>query len=194
MSTDNPIPCDDFPDRFAAVLRSRRTIGAFRPDVPPRELVVSALELSCWAPNHRKTEPWRFALLGPETAASIVALNAELVAAKKGPQEAERKRREWSAVPGWLVVTCLRADDPIQSEEDYAASCCATQNLLLALWSRGIGTKWSTGDVTRHPRFSELVGFDPRLERMVGLIWYGYPASIPEQRRRPLADVFRERP
>ena len=185
---------EEFIDRFAAVLRERRTIGAFRPEKPADELIRAALELACWAPNHRKTEPWRFTLLGPQTVERIVALNAELVAQKKGAAEAEKKKKQWGAVPGWLVVTCTRSADELQSEEDYAACCCAIQNLALSLWSRGIGTKWSTGDVTRQPKFLELVGVDPQQERMVGLVWYGYPTSIPEQTRRPLADVLRELP
>ena len=41
------------------VIRARRTIGSFRAEVPPSELIESALELARWAPNHKKTEPWR---------------------------------------------------------------------------------------------------------------------------------------
>lgn len=181
-------------DRFAEILRSRRTVGAFRPDPPPRAIVEQALELACWAPNHRKTEPWRFHWLGRETTAAIVELNATLVAEKKGPDAAAAKRKQWSAVPGWLAVTCLRSSDPLLQEEDYAACCCAVQNLMLALWSQGIGTKWSTGDVTRHPEYFRLLGVNPDEQRSVGLIWYGYPDVVPEQHRRPLADVLRHLP
>jgi nitroreductase len=183
-----------FIDRFLEILRTRRTIGAFRPEVPPREVVLTALEAACWAPNHRKTEPWRFRWLGPQAVDAIITLNVELVAVKKGADAGETKRRQWSAVPGWLLVTCMRTEAPCQFEEDYAACCCAVQNLMLALWSHNVGTKWSTGDVTRHPRFAEITQFDPAVEKVVGLIWYGYPATIPEQRRSPLSDVLKDVP
>lgn len=175
-------------------IRGRRTIGSFRLDPPPQDIIVRAVALACWAPNHKKTEPWRFTLLGPETAARIIELNASLVAAASGPETAETKRRQWSAVPGWLAVTCLTSDDPLRQEEDYAAVCCAIQNLSLALWAAGIGVKWSTGAVTRHPEYLPLLGIDPDRQRSVGLLWYGYPATIPEQNRKPLADVLRELP
>jgi nitroreductase len=181
-------------DRFAEILRTRRTVGAFRPETPPRDVVEQSLELACWAPNHHKTEPWRFFWLGRETAAAIIELNATLVAAKKGPDAAAGKRKQWSAVPGWLAVTCLRSSDPQQQEEDYAACCCAVQNLTLALWSHGIGSKWSTGDVTRHPEYFRLLGISPEEHRSVGLIWYGYPDVVPEQHRKPLAEVLRHLP
>lgn len=175
-------------------IRGRRTIGSFRSDPPPRDVVRRAIELACWAPNHKKTEPWRFYLLGPQTAASVVELNASLVAAASGPEAAATKRRQWSAVPGWLAVTCLKSEDPLLQEEDYAAVCCAIQNLSLALWADGIGTKWSTGAVTRHPEYLPLLGVDPARERSVGLLWFGYPSVVPEQHRRPVSEVLRELP
>ncbi|MDX1965542.1 MAG: nitroreductase [Planctomycetaceae bacterium] len=175
-------------------LRSRRTVGAFRPDLVDPAIVQQSLELACWAPNHRRTEPWRFHLIGPETQRRIVDLNGELVAEKKGPEAAAAKRRQWAAIPGWLAVTCLRSEDPLLAEEDYAACCCAVQNLQLALWSRGIGAKWSTGDVTRRAEFYHLLHVDPAAERTVGLIWYGLPEAVPQQTRRPVEDVIRRLP
>ena len=180
--------------RVADVIRDRRTIGAFRRELPPREVILAALDVARWAPNHKKTEPWHVVWLGPETKRAVIELNACLVAAAKGPTEAESKRRKWAEVPGWLVVTCDLADDPLRREEDYAACCCLIQNLSLALWSAGIGTKWTTGDVIRQPEFLELLGLDAAKQRAVGLIWYGYPAVTPEQTRREVESFLIERP
>lgn len=173
---------------LAELIRGRRTVEKFQPDVPPPELVLQSIELARWAPNHKHTEPWRFHLLGPDAQQAVVELNAELVAAGKGPQAAEKKRQRWSAVPGWLAVTCAVDEDPLRAEEDYAACCCAVQNLMLFLWSEGVGTKWSTGAITRHPGFHRLLGIDDS-RRVVGLIWYGYPASLPQQRRKPTEEI-----
>lgn len=189
----NPDPAE-FHRRFDDILRTRRTIGSFQADCPPRALVLAALESAIWAPNHKKTEPWRFTHLGPEAVRQIIDLNAELVAEKKGPEEAAKKHRQWSVVPGWLLVTCQNADDPFQQQEDYAACCCAIQNLTLSLWCRGIGSKWSTGNVVRHPKFAEIARFNPQQECVVGLIWYGYPQTVPTQSRSPLPEVLRETP
>lgn len=178
----------------ATVIRGRRTIASFRPEAPPRETILAALELVRWAPNHKKTEPWHIVWLGPESIQSVIDLNTRILTETKGAQEAESKRKKWTETPGWLVVTCDLATDPFRREEDYAACCCAIQTLMLALWSAGIGTKWSTGDVTRHPDFYRLIGVDPTTQRTVGLIWYGYPAVLPEQTRRSVGDYVRELP
>lgn len=179
---------------LAATIRGRRTIGSFRPEVPPRETVLAAIELARWAPNHKKTEPWRVIWLGPEAVTAVIAINSRIISAAKGPADAESKAKKWAQTPGWLVVTCNKASDLFRQEEDYAAVCCAIQNLLLGLWSAGIGTKWSTGDVTRHPDFYSLLGIDPDKQRTVGMIWYGYPNVIPEQTRQPVESFLREVP
>lgn len=181
-------------ETIADLIRTRRTIHEFKPAVPPRKQILQAIELARWAPNHRLTQPWRFYLLGPETVTAIVDLNTRLVQAKAGEQAAEAKRARWLNMPGWLVVTCVKSNDPIQAQEDYAACCCAVQNLLLYLWSAGIGVKWNTGAVVRAPEFYELLWVDPAIETVVGLFWYGYPAEIPEMRRRPAEELVIELP
>ncbi|WP_437205014.1 nitroreductase family protein [Planctomicrobium sp. SH664] len=179
---------------LAQLMRTRRTINDFKPDVPPRELVLQAIEVARWAPNHKMTEPWRFHLLGPETAHTVVELNTTLIAEKSGIEVAVKKRDRWAHVPGWLAVSVLRAADPVRETENYAAVSCAIQNLSLFLWSQGIGSKWSTGPVTRHPDFYRLLGIDPAQEQVAGLIWYGYPSFIPEMRRQSVSEITKEHP
>ena len=176
-------------DAVAALLRSRRTIHLFEPTPPPREALLDAIEVARWAPNHRLTEPWRFYLIGPETAEAIAQLNADIVAEKRGAAAGQAKLDRWRTMPGWFAVTSQRAADAITTEENYGACCCAVQNLQLALWSQGLGVKWGTGTVTCNPRFFELLGIDPAQEKLVGLFWYGYPAAIPTAQRKPVADI-----
>lgn len=175
-------------------MRARRTIHLFEPTPPPRETLLAALDLARWAPNHRLTEPWRFYLLGRATAEAVAHLNAEIVAEKRGPKAAQAKLARWLSMPGWFVATARLADDPLVAQENYAACCCALQNVQLYLWSEGIGTKWGTGKVTRHPRFFDLLGIDPDAEQVVGLFWYGYPAEVPQATRQPLEAFITELP
>ena len=173
-------------------LQQRRTVHDFLPGTPPQALVLSAWEAACWAPNHRRTEPGRFYWVGPQAAEAVSLLNAEVVRRKSGEDAAAAKLRRWRAMPGWLVVTCQRSEDPEREREDYAACSCAIQNFMLALWSAGVGSKWSTGKVTRDPGFLPLIGATPA-EFCVGIVWYGYPQSVPAQSRRALASVLQQR-
>jgi nitroreductase len=59
------------------LIRSRRTVYAFRPERAPRDALDRALDAARWAP-HRLTERCRFYVLGPETAEAVCALNVRL--------------------------------------------------------------------------------------------------------------------
>lgn len=179
---------------FARTLRGRRTIDQFIQTAVPKDLVLEAIEVATWAPNHYLSEPWRFILPGDETVARIVDLNAAIVADKKTPEHGEHKRRQWSEKPGWLIVTCPYNDDEVREREDYAACSAAVQNFMLYLWKAGVGTKWTSGPITRDKRFFEIIGVDRYAEFVVGMIWYGYPKLTPAQSRKGLQEVLQELP
>lgn len=174
---------------FAEVLQGRRTVNLYLQTPVPEALVKEALEAATWAPNHHVTEPWRFILPGEQTVEKILDLCELLVRAKKGAELAGHKRESWSEKPGWLVVTCQRNDDALRQQEDYAACSAAVQNFMLYLWKAGVGSKWTTGDITRDSRFFDIVGIDPANEIVVGLIWFGYPKLTPTQSRKSVAEV-----
>ena len=174
---------------------SRRTIHNFIPDkIPDRNLINQAINVACWAPNHHLTEPWHFYLLGRETIASICELNREITIDIDGAHSAEQKFKRWSSIPGWIIVTCQKSEKDITNQEDYAACCCAIQNLMLFLWSNNIGTKWSTGAVIRDDRCYEIAWIDKKIEKIVGLIWYGYPLETSSTTRKNLEQVLTELP
>jgi nitroreductase len=180
-------------------LVERRTVNQFETTPVPTELVDRALKAAIMAPCHKMTEPWRFIRLGPKTIEKIAKLNAASVASKD-PVKAAAKERRWQAIPGWCVVTSSRSlDNDVQVREDYAATSCAIQNFMLSLWAAGVGTKWTSGPITRTPEFAELCGIDLAKEHVVGCIWYGYAAeglhNIPTPvRRKDLSQVSMHRP
>lgn len=175
---------------FAEVLHSRRTINLYLQTPVPDELLDEAIEAATWAPNHHVTEPWRFYTFGPQTIGACLDLIRKIVTERKNdPRAGEHKARDWAEKPGWLLVTCQISDDELQQQEDYGACCAATQNLMLYLWKAGVGTKWTTGPITRDPRFYDVVGIDPAAESVVGLLWYGYPKLTPTQSRKSIDEV-----
>ena len=175
---------------IARVLRERRTVHEFTSRPPPVEIITQAIETARWAPNHHRTEPWHFYLLDRNTGIRVANLNSAMLIKSKGKKIAEIKRKRWSEMPGWLVVSCLRSADAVRAREDYAACACAIQNMSVYLWEQGIGVKWTTGDVTRDARFFDIVGMDYEAVYVVGLFWYGFPASIPTQHRKPVDEIL----
>ena len=154
---------------IAGVIQKRRTIHNFKPNqVPPAEEILRAIDMALCAPNHHATEPWRFYLLGDDTKEKICQLNAGMIKQVRGEQAAQIKLDRWREIPGWLLLTCSKSTNEIRALEDYAACCCASQNMMLYLWSVGIGMKWTTGGVTRDTQFYEILGIDPDKETVVG--------------------------
>jgi len=179
---------------FGEVLRGRRTINLFLQTPVPAELIRDAVEVATWAPNHHVTEPWAFYMLGRKTMAACLDLLRDIVTANKDAKAAEFKAKSWSEKPGWLLVTCKRSTESVLQQEDLAACSAAVQNLMLYLWKAGVGCKWTTADITRDPRFFDIVGIDSESEHVVGLISYGYPKLTPSQARKSPSDVLTELP
>jgi nitroreductase len=154
---------------------SRRTIKDFKPNPVPADALDRALTAGTWAQNHKLTEPWRFIVLGPETHHALAAIDGKLV-----------------TKPAIVAVTCVRTGDAFQQREDYAAVCCAIQNIQLAAWADGIGMQWSTGRTAMSPETQALLGINADEEEFVGLLYFGTPASVPKpQPRKSLDEVTR---
>ncbi len=180
------------PDDMAAAIRARRTINLFEPEPVGTAVLHDAIDVARWAPNHRLTEPWRFYIIGPRTAERIAELAGRIDAAAKGERAGEARRQRMLAIPGNFVVTSPVSDDPLLEREDYAACCCAIENLMLYLWQRGVGVKWTTGAVTRDEGLYDLLGIDSTARRIVGLFWYGTPKVVPTQKRKPPEELITE--
>lgn len=177
---------------LAERIRSRRTTNLFLKQKVSKQLVLDAIELARWAPNHHLTEPWHFYLLGDEMKAASVELTRTIVTERKNAEIGEHKAKTAAAVPGWLLVTCSKTDDELTQREDYASCCCAVQNLLLYLSEAGVASKWSTGPITRDQRFFDLLGIDSAKEFVVSMIWYGYPKILPTQSRKDVGEIVTE--
>ena len=77
------------------------------------QALTRATECAMMAPNHKRTEPWRFRrMLSPSTACSTLADIAYQVNLHKSPQVAEAKRQKWLKIPAFLV-TLVHDNQPI---------------------------------------------------------------------------------
>ena len=157
-------------------LRSRRTVHNFdnSRDVSD-DVLHRAIEAATYAPNHKLTEPWLFRRLGRDAIEAIASLNAASIS---DPEKAAKKAKRWADIRNWLVVTSrITPGDELLTREDYAATCCAVQNMQLSFAADGVGTKWTSGDIQRTPEFERICGVDGDAECVCGVIWYGYAAD-----------------
>jgi nitroreductase len=181
------------------IIRTRRSVSQPRMDkdrAPDHEIARAALESARWAPNHKRTEPWRFYLLDDVRIRRLAELNAELLVRRGSKQDkVDSKLREWQVQRGVVIITCASAPeaDEVTRAEDKLAVACAAQNFMLHLWSEGIASKWSTATVWEHEDFWKLLGKEggSGMEEVIGLFFYGHAAEAPPAKRnKELKDVL----
>mmetsp|Transcript_23075 Transcript_23075/g.63976 ORF Transcript_23075/g.63976 Transcript_23075/m.63976 type:complete len:345 (+) Transcript_23075:200-1234(+) len=195
---------------FQSLLVGRRTVEVFDQTPVDDAVLERAVQCAIAAPNRSGSEPWRFRKLGPETIRKLAALNSAL--AEEDAENGKFTRyTDWATVaPGWCVVTLTISgsdastnvlDTLTQSEQqqDFKSVCCAIQNLMLSMWSEGIGTKWTTGPVQTTPEFADICRIDTSEEVVVGIVWYGYATggtkyADPKRRKLAVEDVLGYRP
>ncbi|MBV7330664.1 nitroreductase [Chloroflexi bacterium TSY] len=179
-------------------IKARRTTPSFQSNPVPRDIIEEILKYGIWAPNHHLTEPWRFIGIGEETKIKLAERYRELRMAEVADRMdersladyGERNYRTFLAKPTILSISCQQIGDEQQQREDYAATCCSIQNILLAAWAHGVGMHWYTGPLTRDRVGFELLGLDFEKEYIVGFFYVGYPARIPGADRKPFHEVF----
>lgn len=170
-------------------IRERRTIGAYSDRAVEPSVIEELIEAARWAPNHKHTEPWRFHVVSGDAREDMA--RAVLDA---GGDFAKDPRGKLLRAPTFIAVTQRTVlDDPIRDQEDYAAVCCAVQNMMLAATSRGLASKWSTGALAENPAAKRWLGIDEQ-DRIVAYLYLGYaPDTMREMpaERRPAEVVWR---
>jgi nitroreductase len=176
-------------DAIDAILR-RTSVRRYRAEPVPRETIERLLECAVRAPNHKLTEPWRFAVLTGEAKATLAELRARHRLERYDDPDSpdaragvEKVRRETLDTPAVIVIMARAQGEAVTREEDYAAVMMATANLMTAAQSLGLGTYLKTGVVMQDPELIELIKL-PDGYRVVGILSLGYPAETESPRRR----------
>lgn len=164
---------------LTSVVRARRTsmmVDAERP--VPDELIGELCSLAQWAPNHKRTWPWRFAsFVGPARLRLGEAFVADMVAADYG-DDAKRSKTltKYARTPNVLVVGCAPSPTPNLALDDRDAVAAGIQTLLLGATTQGLASFWSTPPVTTAEHVNTLCGF-VQGTRIVGVVYLGFPAA-----------------
>lgn len=179
------------------LIKRRRSIPRFTADPVPRETVHRMLEAATWAPNHHLTEPWGFIVLEGQARDRFAAIRRQFrltlfpdPAAPEAQKAADKIFADTSGTPVVIVVTVHRAEDPAVAADDFGATFCAIQNMLLIAAAEGVGTYLRTGGLIHNPELRAFLDLPPDRD-IAGIVYVGHPALVPERRRTPYQDKTR---
>ncbi len=173
-------------------IATRRSVGQVLADKPVAdEVIESLLQAACWAPNHHRSEPWRFTVFTGEGRKHFAS--ALVKAAQNMPKDEQYDMRISKAegmtkrAPVIIAVHCAAGEGPGKPApvwEEHAAVAAAVQNLLLAAHGQGLGAIWRSGVYTEAAEVQAYLGVRPEKgDRIMGFVYLGYPDPAAEPMR-----------
>lgn len=167
-------------NKLLDTIKSRRSIypNMYTSEEVTKEQINDMLEASIWAPNHKKTQPWRYIVYHSRESRQRLSdyLSETYLGRNPGEKYNERKHKNIASKPleSGVAIAIIMQRDPMESIpewEELAAMGASVQNMLLMAHELGLGAYWSsTGFVTRGGEdfFSLAEG-----QRCLGIVFAG---------------------
>lgn len=182
------------PTNLAQLIKKRRSIfpKTYTGEQISDEIIMEILENANWAPNHRKTEPWRFKILQGEARKDLANFMATWYKENTAPEKFSEKKYEKNLkkplLSPTIIAICMQRDmeESVPEWEEIAATAMAVQNMWLSCTAHNIGCYWSSPKSMSEA--NELLNLAEG-ERCLGLFYMGYH-EMPEipGRREPIKE------
>lgn len=164
------------------VIRSRRSVkpSDFRDERVPDELIERMLENANWAPNHGRTEPWRFFVFCDEARSGLASTLIDIYHRVTPPEtvretKVQKLKANITRSSHVIVIAMKRqATEKIPEIEEIEAVACAVQNLHLTATACGVAGYWSSPAFVCSNEFRDELGLGSK-DRVLGLFYAGLP-------------------
>lgn len=186
-----------------SVIARRRSVRHFSPEMPPRELVLRAIEAATHAPSGMNKQPWRFVVVSnEETKAKMVKSVSEeiekileVLAGGKYTEKVGDYLRCYATTfcnapvvinvlyreYGQVIASLMERENIFYAENQEEAAnpamqsvSAAIQNLQLAAHALGLATCWMTAPLFAKQQLHELLEVEEPWQ-MAAVVPIGYP-------------------
>lgn len=197
------------------IIKERRSIRNFRPEVPEKELILKLIDSARYAPSATNFQPWKFFVItSPEVKekmARVVSdkldsldnskLNREVVDAENVKRFGREYFLFFRKAPA--VIATFFKPYPVAASLGYESgsdgkekmqmlsiesTSAAVQNMLLAAHALGLGACWLDGPLIARRELEEMLNVDEPWKLMC-LVAVGYPKDIPSAVRRKKSEL-----
>lgn len=186
---------------LANLLKGRRSIRKFKPEVPSKDLINEILNTALWAPSSMNTQNWEIYVVGGAVRDKIIKAVAN---ARPTIEPALREVVPEKHIPGVMkffnglggapliilvyypkVNLDVSASMTIEERFDVErfrytsimSAAALTQNILLTAYEKGLGTCWMTEPKRAEAEIDQILGIEGK--ELAAFIPIGYPDQEP---------------
>ena len=177
------------------LIQSRRSIRpeSFSSRKVQRDQIELILNNAQWAPNHGKTEPWRFTVFQSESSRQELSQKLGELYLELTPKELQNDAKLAKLIrrplaSSVIIAVCMsrQKEERIPEIEEIEAVACAVQNMQLTATAYGIGSFWSSPKIIYSEGMKFFLDIDSK-DKCLGLIYLGYSKEEwPKSHRKPL--------
>ena len=140
----------------------------------PQEVVEEILNSGNFAPNHKKTKPWRFKVFkGEEKAKLALEMQAIYKATQPEPLFLEKKFEDIGFKinkANAVISIVVNFSGLVPEWEEIAATAMAVQNMYLTCTANNVGCYWSSPKLVDHLKESLTIEEN---QKCLGLFYMG---------------------
>lgn len=180
----------ELPGSINSIIHSRKSIYPYQYEAGANvddAIIRQILENANCAPNHKKTEPWRFTVFTGKGLKRFSDLQVSLVK-KHQPDTGELKLKKLAEYPLMashiIAIGMKRHESRVPEIEELLAMGCVIENMFLTTTAYNLGSYFSTGGVTYIEEAKQYFGLDAG-DRLIGFFYVGV--------RKELPDIFKSR-
>lgn len=158
------------------IIESRRSIFPkdYSGEEIEQEIVDEILSSANFAPNHKRTKPWRFKIFKGEEKKLLGQKLAEIYKASTAPEVFLEKKylsiSEKVAKTNVIVSISVNFSGLLPEWEEIAATAMAVQNMYLTSTANKVGCYWSSPGIIKH--LDGFLGLEEN-QKCYGLFYMG---------------------
>ena len=158
------------------IIESRRSIFPkdYTGEEIEQEILDEILRSATFAPNHKRTKPWRFKIFKGEEKNRLGEKLAEIYKNTVAPQHFLEKKylniSEKATKANVIVTISVNFSGILPEWEEIAATAMAVQNMYLTCTAHGIGSYWSSPGMIKH--LDEFLNLEEN-QKCYGLFYIG---------------------
>lgn len=169
---------------FFDVVKNRRAVRKYKPDMVNKGDIMKILEAGNWAPSGRNLQQWEFIVVAGDKKKQMgesYGTIAEAYTAGWATEERENfinYAKTYGNAPLVIVVLTDASEVAAIKKMNLESGSAAMENIVLAARAMGLGTCWMTGPLQDEPSLRQILDIADNKE-IVAITPLGYPVDFP---------------